>query len=663
MQSRDTRFSLRIESGERQGEVVALAVGVTTVGRRPDAGLVLADASVSGRHAELRVGEEGVEVVDVGSTNGTRIDGHKIETAHLSAGDTVVFGNVKVTVQDAQTGADDDEISLEEPAPPARSTPPVAAAPSENLGRVSADALTRSAAGARRWPLFVLLAALIGGGAFATMRYLGGGEGGSQAASVAAVPGNLLADGSFETGDAEWTAAEAAPVGFVRDRAHARSGQIGMGVVLEGQDWSLTRSPEFAVHPRKRLRLGADLRVTGAAVARVGLRLSSSTDALAPMFAWTPATGAQDDFEIVQLAFDTFGEYDRARVAVAARGAGEVSIDDVSVLEEDPAGDAARFNEYELGVLGTPGSNAALVRSGRVVLAGIGLDSWKRSGLAGWAEARLGARASETGFVLSFPGAPRDAELGFVAIRPPAGAGSASEAGWAATTGPDGYAAHGTEFARENVTGLLLGNGSELLRVSFRQPVTVTSAAVEGAQSVRVALNGAEECELQLTFVAERVEAATRMDRAEEAERAGDLGAALQAWSELLDRFPFEHTRVRRAEAARARLVQDGLARVEDIRRELQRARFFGLAELYREQRHQAEALAEQYRGSEVEPKAREVAALALAEEQSLATGGSSDTAEILAGVLGALDPAAAPRLSQHVESALQAANQATGER
>lgn len=672
MQSRDTRFSLRIESGERQGEVVPLADGVTTVGRRPDSGLILADASVSGRHAELRVSGENIEVVDVGSTNGTRIDGHKIETAHLSHGDSVVFGNVKTTLQDAHetNGGDDDEISLEEPSSPVprRTAAPSAAAlapapAGADLGRVSADALHRSAAGTRRWPLFVLLAALVGGGAFAALRFLGGGEGGRKAAVVAAVPGNLLVDGSFETGEADWTAAEAAPVGFARDRSHARSGQIGLGVALEDQDWSLVRSPEFVVRPRKRLQLNADLRVTGGTVARVGLRLSSSTDALPPMLAWTPAVRGQADFAIAQLAFDTFGEYDRARVAVAALGAGEASVDDVSVVEEDAAGDAARFNEYELQVLGTPGSNAALVRSGRVVLGGIGLGSWSRTGLSGWPDARLDARAAESGFVLAFPGAPRDAELTFLAIRPAAGAGSAAESGWAATTGPDGYAAHGAEFSRENVTALLLGGGTELLRVGFARPVSVTSSSVEGAQHVRIRLGDAQECDLQLTFVAERVEAAALEDRARDAEREGDLGAALQAWSSLLDEVPYERARVVRAEEARGRLIQGGLARVEDIRRELERARFFGLADLFREQRTHAEALVRQYRGSEVQPEAEAVAAQARAEEESLSRGGRADEVAVLAGVLHALDPQASPRLSQHVESALQTAASAAEER
>src|SRR5262245_13725735 len=81
MQTRVTRFVLRIESGERQGEQVPLSEGVLQVGRRPECGLVLKDGSVSGKHAEVRVAGEKVEVVDLGSTNGTRVSGEKIEQA------------------------------------------------------------------------------------------------------------------------------------------------------------------------------------------------------------------------------------------------------------------------------------------------------------------------------------------------------------------------------------------------------------------------------------------------------------------------------------------------------------------------------------------------------------------------------------------------------
>src|SRR5262245_11041172 len=101
MQSRDTRFLLRIESGDRQGEQIPLPEGTLQVGRKTDCGLVLTDASVSGKHAEFRVLGATVQLVDLGSTNGTRVAGHKIEQANLGHGDTLLIGNVRMTLADS----------------------------------------------------------------------------------------------------------------------------------------------------------------------------------------------------------------------------------------------------------------------------------------------------------------------------------------------------------------------------------------------------------------------------------------------------------------------------------------------------------------------------------------------------------------------------------
>ena len=109
MPSRETRFVLRIESGERQGEQVPLALGTLQVGRRPDCGLVLKDGSVSGRHAELHVAADRVELADLGSTNGTRVNGEKIPgPVKLEDGDRIQLGEstlLRVTLVNAHEAA------------------------------------------------------------------------------------------------------------------------------------------------------------------------------------------------------------------------------------------------------------------------------------------------------------------------------------------------------------------------------------------------------------------------------------------------------------------------------------------------------------------------------------------------------------------------------
>lgn len=67
----------------------------TTIGRHPDNDVVLTCPSSSGRHAVIKVSESGVYVQDLGSSNGTRVNGAEIEEALLKDGDRVGFGDVQ----------------------------------------------------------------------------------------------------------------------------------------------------------------------------------------------------------------------------------------------------------------------------------------------------------------------------------------------------------------------------------------------------------------------------------------------------------------------------------------------------------------------------------------------------------------------------------------
>ncbi len=72
-----------------------------TIGRSPDNMIVLDDASVSGRHAQLQRSEDIYRLKDLGSTNGTRVNGETITEVTLRVGDRLRFGKVE-----ARFGAD-----------------------------------------------------------------------------------------------------------------------------------------------------------------------------------------------------------------------------------------------------------------------------------------------------------------------------------------------------------------------------------------------------------------------------------------------------------------------------------------------------------------------------------------------------------------------------
>ena len=79
------------------GERVALEKQIATVGRSSDSTITFVDSNVSRHHAELRPTPNGWVVIDLGSTNGTKVNGTKVTERLLSRGDEITFGSSTVT--------------------------------------------------------------------------------------------------------------------------------------------------------------------------------------------------------------------------------------------------------------------------------------------------------------------------------------------------------------------------------------------------------------------------------------------------------------------------------------------------------------------------------------------------------------------------------------
>ncbi len=91
-------FALVVERGPRAGMAWVVRDGVTTVGRHPDSDIFLDDITVSRHHCRFIVGDEGLEVEDSGSTNGTYVNGSRVDRSRLTPGDEVFIGKFHLIV-------------------------------------------------------------------------------------------------------------------------------------------------------------------------------------------------------------------------------------------------------------------------------------------------------------------------------------------------------------------------------------------------------------------------------------------------------------------------------------------------------------------------------------------------------------------------------------
>jgi len=114
---REKQYVLRFISGKYQGGEFPLPNNSEIiVGRSSDLDMVLVEDMVSRRHAKLTVIGDQVFIQDLGSTNGTFVNGERIKRARLQEGDRILIGTsiIKLVASEVSASASEPRPRLEE---------------------------------------------------------------------------------------------------------------------------------------------------------------------------------------------------------------------------------------------------------------------------------------------------------------------------------------------------------------------------------------------------------------------------------------------------------------------------------------------------------------------------------------------------------------------
>ena len=98
---KERTWNLAVEKGPKELRGVSIMVhGPVIVGRSPSADIVIGASDVSARHARFSLMGQNLFVEDLGSTNGTTVNGQRIsDPVALSENDVVTIGDVSIRVR------------------------------------------------------------------------------------------------------------------------------------------------------------------------------------------------------------------------------------------------------------------------------------------------------------------------------------------------------------------------------------------------------------------------------------------------------------------------------------------------------------------------------------------------------------------------------------
>jgi DNA-binding NtrC family response regulator len=99
-------WALEVVSGPDKGKKTSTLEGLIRVGTEPSSDLVLSDHTVSRRHLEVERTPRGLLLKDLGSRNGSWVDGRQVASAYVEPGDKIALGKTKLAVKQTTRGTE-----------------------------------------------------------------------------------------------------------------------------------------------------------------------------------------------------------------------------------------------------------------------------------------------------------------------------------------------------------------------------------------------------------------------------------------------------------------------------------------------------------------------------------------------------------------------------
>jgi soluble cytochrome b562 len=557
-------YVLEILDGDRAGDVLPVADRAIRIGRKAGNDIVLADEKTSGVHAEIVLEGDRHVLRDLGSTNGTFLDGKRVTEMVLTPGDVVTFGRLRLAFRDAEAPATGDAGELA-------------------VRRLDAGRLQR------RSGSLGLLAALvvIGLGAAGYLWWRSGSASrddgvGPQQRAALVVNGNRLAAGIAACDTEDGWNLRAGGAGFqLASRGHSGAGAFaaerGEGADAAGFAMATLLEP-LPVFAGRAMTVAAHLRTEAGALVAVRALCFTGNEQQPLQFCTGTPLVAHDDWQRVETVVAIPLGCDRLQVelvAVLPSGEARALVDDVAVTEGGGAtAIEVKLAESSQTLLGTgasmavrsvdPESPASLLqvlpntvppaleglqRAGQCVLSDLGID--------------LAAPATERSFQFAANGGDGS---GLQLVFP------ADAASGLMVAGDDGAFVAAAAESEFTTTRLLLGDRATRSMVRFETPTTCSGQL--GAGRYRLRLQAAR-FELVLGFRAERQQAGELVRQARSLEQLGEPGQALDTLRQLVRELPMDSEVLAQAQALRTQLLAAQAESLRQLQQDLDEAEFF----------------------------------------------------------------------------------------